>query len=111
MFKQLWQDDSGFVISIEVVLVGTILGIGVIAGLSSLRDGVVTELADVGGAVAALNQSYNVGGSFAHHSATGASNFVDCHDDCDQIDNADAHNSRCLVICAQTPGECGVTAP
>ena len=42
MLKQLWRDDSGAIVSLEIVLIGTILGVGVITGLSSLRDAVIT---------------------------------------------------------------------
>ena len=55
MMRQLWNDEGGVVVSAELVLVGTILVIGLITGLSSLRDAVITELADVGGAIAQLD--------------------------------------------------------
>ena len=37
VLTQLWRDDLGFIISAELVLVATILVIGMIVGLVSLR--------------------------------------------------------------------------
>ncbi len=109
MFRRLWNDECGALLSAEIVLAGTILVIGVITGLTSARDAVVTELADLGGAVAWLDQSYTLGGIKAHHSTSFGTDYFDCHDQCDLDDSAAAfHNSRCLSICLDVqPGECG----
>lgn len=112
MLKQLWNDEAGALLSAEVVLLGTILVIGIIAGLTSLRDAVVTELADVGGALATLDQSYFYGGTQAHHVITYGSFFNDNHDFCDQLaDLNNEGNSKCLVLCGNTVGECGHGGP
>ena len=52
VLARLWKEDAGAVVSAEIMLVGTILVIGVIVGLKSVRDSVVTELADVAQAIA-----------------------------------------------------------
>ena len=44
--KRLWKDEGGMILSSEVVLVGTILVIGSIAGLTSLQYAVTSELND-----------------------------------------------------------------
>jgi hypothetical protein len=54
--KRLWGDEDGMILSSEVVLVGTILVIGSIAGLSSLQYAVTHELNDT----ARAYDSYNV---------------------------------------------------
>jgi hypothetical protein len=54
--KRLWSDEDGMILSSEVVLVGTILVIGSIAGLSSLQYAVTHELNDT----ARAYDSYNV---------------------------------------------------
>lgn len=56
--RRVWTDDAGFVISAELVLVGSLLVIGLIVGLTSVRNQVVQELADVGQAVGSISQSY-----------------------------------------------------
>ncbi len=60
VLTRLWQDDAGFVISAELILVATIVVIGLIVGLAAYRDSIVQELGDTAAAVGALNQSYSV---------------------------------------------------
>ena len=60
--QNLWNDQAGFVVSIELVLIATIAVIGLITGMSAVRDGVVSELSDVAGAVQDMNQSYSYNG-------------------------------------------------
>jgi Flp pilus assembly pilin Flp len=97
MMKKLWNDEVGAIVSAEIVLVLTILVIGMITGLTSLRDGVIEELADVGQAIGNLNQSYVISGATAHSSATAGSAFRDAPDFCDG-DTPGGTNSRCLVL-------------
>ena len=56
LLKKLIQDESGIIVSSEIVLVGTILVIGCIVGLSSLSYAVHNELNDV---AQACDHSYN----------------------------------------------------
>ena len=58
MLRKLWNDQGGFIISTELVLVATIVVIGMIVGLVSLRNQVVQELVAVGQAIGAISQSY-----------------------------------------------------
>ena len=62
MFRRLWNEEAGFIVSAELVLVATILVIGMIVGLVSVRNQVVQELVDVGQAIGNLSQSYGYGG-------------------------------------------------
>lgn len=97
---RLWNEETGAIISAEIILVATILVIGVIAGLKSLRDSVVTELGDVAQAIANLNQSYSFSGASAHHAFNPGSVFVDNSDFCDtSTDLSDTGNSKCVSIC------------
>ena len=61
-FQALWADERGFIISIELILITTILVLGLIVGMSCLASAVVAEFQDVGWAVRSLNQSYYFGG-------------------------------------------------
>ena len=97
MFGNLWNDDNGAVVCIEYLLIGTICGIGVIGGLTSLRDGVITELADLGAAVGCVTQSYFFYGISAHCSSTAGTVAVDFLDFCDS--DFPGFNDRCLAIC------------
>ena len=58
MIRKLWSEDAGFIVSAELVIVATIVVIGMIVGLTSLRNQVVQELVDVGQSVGALSQSF-----------------------------------------------------
>lgn len=104
MFRKLWQDENGFIISSELVLIGTILVIGMTVGLTSVRNAVVTELADVADAIGLIDQSYSYGTMRGHHAFTDGSAFNDRPDFCDQNDpGAPFGNSRCITICQETP--------
>jgi hypothetical protein len=61
--RTLWNDDAGFIVSAELVLVATILVIGLIVGLTSLRNQIVQELVDVGQAIGSMSQSYAFAGT------------------------------------------------
>ena len=60
--EKLWGDESGFIVSTDLLLISSILVIGLLVGLVSLRDQIVQELGDVAVAVGNLNQSYSFAG-------------------------------------------------
>ncbi len=60
--QALWNDERGFIISMELILVATILVLGLMVGMSCLANAVVAEYQDLGWAVRSLNQSYYFGG-------------------------------------------------
>ena len=57
--KSVWQEEDG-VLTFEWVLLVTLLAIGIVGGVSSVRDAVISELADVAAAVVHIDQSYVV---------------------------------------------------
>jgi hypothetical protein len=93
----LFNDEAGFLVSAELVLVATILVIGLIVGLSEIQYAVVEELNDVADAVGSLNQSYLYTGFTAFKGKGGiksrvtGSSFNDVADDCD--------NNQCQLGC------------
>ena len=109
MVRQLLNDEAGFIVSAELVLVATLLVIGMIVGLSEVQHAVVQELGDVGNAIGKVNQSYGYTGFSAEKStATGAASTVeksftrgafynDLTDDCDC--------NECALACDAGPGE------
>jgi Flp pilus assembly pilin Flp len=107
MWKAFWNDEAGVILSTEMVLLLSILAIGMTAGLTTLRDGVITELADTGAAFGRMNQGFAVNNVSAPSSATAGSLFADAADFCDSI-AATGVNSRCLMI-AGPPGPIGGT--
>ena len=107
MLKRLWNEEVGAIVSAEIVLVATILVIGVIVGLKSVRDSVVTELADVAQAIGNVNQSYSYSGVSGHHAFSAGSAFTDNADFCDTSSLSDAGNSKCVVICTSIQNPVG----
>lgn len=104
MFHQLWNEESGFIVSAELVLIATLLIIGLIVGLSEVQHAAVTELNDVADAIGEVNQSFSFSGfskrDFGHrwiHAATFGSNFEDQRDDCD--------NNQCDIACDRPANE------
>lgn len=99
VLSRLWNDEAGFVISSELVLVATILVIGMIVGLTTVRDQVVQELADVAGAISDVNQSYSYSAVIGHTSSTAGSDFVDLVDFCDEAgQEAAGTGSNCVDV-------------
>jgi len=89
MFRKLMNDEAGFIVSAELVLIFTLAFCGVAVGMSVVRDALVQELGDVAESIGALNQSYawraisagdSVGGE---HGTCAGSGFEDQKDDCD----------------------------
>ena len=102
MVRQLLIDESGFVISTELVLVTTLLVIGLIVGQSTLREQVVTELADVADAVSAADQGFGYSEVTGHAASTAGTLFDDVADFCDASDSGSqrnfANNGTCVII-------------
>lgn len=67
--NNLWNDEHGFVVSSELIFVATLLVVGLVTGLSEVRNQVLGELADVADAISELDQSY----SFHQVTSTNAS--------------------------------------
>jgi hypothetical protein len=106
MLKKLWMDEGGATISAELALVGTILVIGVVVGLSAVQTAVISELADLGAAISNLDQSYSTGGASGHHAASAGQGFNDGTDTCDtDVCSQGGGNSRCVQVCLQKSGE------
>lgn len=83
LILRMWNDDAGFVVSTELALVATILVIGMVVGMTTIRDQVVQELADIAGMLSQLNQSYSFSAITGHHSSTAGSFGADLIDSCD----------------------------
>ena len=57
--SRMWREDEG-VLTFEWVLLTTVLVIGVVGGLSAVRDAVIAELGDVTEAMVSLDQTYYI---------------------------------------------------
>ena len=105
MLSRFWNDEAGFVVSSELVLIGTILVLGVVVGLATVRDQVVQELGDLALAISNINQSYSFSGVTGHTSSVAGSIFDDQLDFCDS--NTDPANAEPACISVQIPATVG----
>lgn len=110
MLKKLIQDEAGFVVSTELILVTTLLVIGLVVGQTTLRDQVVTEIADTADAVSSLDQTYTFDEIeiAAINASVAGSAFADAADFCDASDSGeqglDAGEGTCILIAGGTSG-------
>ena len=56
---QLWQEEEG-VLTFEWILLITVLVIGIVSGLTAVRDAMISELGDVAEAMISLDQTYTI---------------------------------------------------
>ena len=86
-FTALKNDENGILVSAEIVLVGTILVLGVIVGLTELSFNVNQELEDLGSAIGGINQTYYYTLASGKKGEVVGSTFLDFVDDCDNSCN------------------------
>jgi hypothetical protein len=85
---KLWSEESGLILSAELIIIVTVVVLGLVVGLSQLQFAVVSELQDAAAAIASLNQSFGFTGfrgCFNHGtraSFTAGSTFIDVFDNC-----------------------------
>jgi Flp pilus assembly pilin Flp len=77
--RAFWKDEHGFIVSAELVLVGTIAVLSMVVGLSTVSRSINNELFDIANAFDAVNQSNSVtgpsgnnGGNFTANNDNGA---------------------------------------
>jgi hypothetical protein len=95
---RLLHDETGFIVSTELVLISTLLVIGLVVGLSEVQHSIVSELNDVAEAFGGVNQSFKFSG-FSSFKKEGhgvkaiiaGSSFRDSRDECD--------NNECDLDC------------
>lgn len=99
MLKSLWFDEAGAIIAAEFILLATLLVIGVIVGLTALRDSIVLELGDVGQAIGNTNQSFGITGTSSPTAFTAGFAF---NDNMDTNDGALTNNRGVTVTTPAT---------
>ncbi|MBW3542232.1 MAG: branched-chain amino acid aminotransferase [Planctomycetes bacterium] len=83
LLKSLARDEAGFIVSSELVLVGTIAVLSMLVGLSEVSNAVNEELEDVAAAFGSINQSFKYSLPCGHKGHTAGSLFKDHRDECD----------------------------
>ena len=97
LVRRFWRDQSGYVFSIEMLLLGTVVVIGLIIGHTSVRDALNSELSDIGGALQDLNQSFSYTVDNGDGTTIEAS-FVDSLDFCDSPEDPSGAADNCIVF-------------
>jgi Flp pilus assembly pilin Flp len=99
MLRKLMNDESGVILSAELILVLTLAVLAMVVGLSEVAIAINTELNDLSNAFGALNQSYAFSGFHKilpkWTSSVAGSTFIDFIDDCD-------FNSSCDLVCGSS---------
>ena len=85
MLQRFWKDEAAFAVSTELILIATVVVIGMIVGLVTVRDSIVQELGDLALAIGNMNQSFYWTGVSGCTSQTAGSYFTDEFDRCDGI--------------------------
>jgi hypothetical protein len=83
ILSQLKNDEAGFILSAELVLVSTIVVLATVVGLGEVSHCVNNELEDVGSAIGSVNQSFHFSLSHGAKGCMTGSEFQDYADDCD----------------------------
>jgi hypothetical protein len=106
IINRFYNETDGAIVSAEIMLVGSILVLGMIVGLKSVRDSVVTELADFAQAVSNIDQSFCYSGVSGHSANSGGGHFQDQLDFCDVPgSNPNAQTSKCVNVAHSAAGE------
>jgi hypothetical protein len=98
MLRKLWNDETGVVITAELVVVSSIVVLGAITGLTTTRNAIITEMADFAAAVGTIDQSFSIGSVQGPNSFTAGTEFIDVQDPGDRF-GAPPH-PRGIVICS-----------
>lgn len=84
LFTALLNDENGFMVSAELILIATIAVLGIVVGLSEISFAVNNELEDVASAIGSVNQSFYVNGIHSEgKGCTAGTEFDDNFDTCD----------------------------
>lgn len=94
------NDEAGFVISAELVLVMTIAVLGMVVGLTAVRDAVSHELNDVSHAIGSVSQSYNVVG-LEKDKKNGWHSYIEGMGFNDNADECDCNKIRLIDVCGK----------
>lgn len=92
----LHLDTRGLAVTSELVVLAIIAVIGMIVGLTSMRDAVVSELSDVSGSIQDANQSYLISSNSSADSFSAGSQFTDALDVLDSPGDLAGQADNCI---------------
>jgi Flp pilus assembly pilin Flp len=77
LLTKLMNDEAGFIVSAELVMIATLGVLAMAVGLSEVAWNINNELKDVGRAFGSMNQSFNLQGQTGNRGGNGGSSFND----------------------------------
>lgn len=77
LMLKLWNDDAGALIAMEFLFIATLLVIGVMVGIVTVRSALVAELTELANAIQALSQGYSFSGLVGCCSSVQGSQTID----------------------------------
>lgn len=118
LFTKLWEDDSGVILSAELIIILTIAVLGMVVGLSCLQTAILSEFNDLALAFTGLNQSYGTPwfrgcnkfwGWGGRTSWVAGSYFIDVYDGCAGLQGGGYIGDICAQGYQLPVGNCPVT--
>jgi len=104
--KTLWCDDTGIIISAELILVLTIPVLGCLVGLREVSTGVIHELADISNSFGSMDQSWEYVGYLSQDATTSkvksrttGGRFRDQQDECDSCSGTVSLVNTQISVC------------
>ena len=114
-WKRLWQDERGFVVSSELVLLGTVGVIGATVGLNMAATAVNDEMTEFAYAIRSLDQTYHFQGFSSCRACTAGSSYTQqvveksIQDLCAGQENR--HEKRTVEVAPPAPEQPGEQLP
>lgn len=87
LFTTLLNDEAGFIVSAELILIATIGVLSLVVGLTEVASAINQELEDVASAFGSINQTFYYRGLKGCSGHTVGSSFDDNIDACDEDDS------------------------
>ncbi len=106
----LWQDERGFLLSIEFIFLATLTIIGLLVGFAVFRDAMVQELGDTAASVASLSQTFQYQGeteagtfgngvsAIDYDASVAGSSYADAADFGEAVLDASGQAPVCILI-------------
>ncbi len=76
LWKQLWRDESGAILTAETVMIGSIVVLGSMVGLNAAASAVNDEMVEMASAIRSLDQSYAFTGQSSCRAWTAGSYYI-----------------------------------
>jgi len=71
LLRQLWDDDDGVILSVELVLILAVIVFGIIPGIVTLRNSLIAALATTGNMLLSVTPTFTYSGYAVTNSLSG----------------------------------------